>query len=154
MRKYLQQLLNVVYNPRMQMTNTILEDIGADIGYNATTTLAGWFGGKIIWVPVEASPSHKIAKVIGYAAFSRLVQGFGGQRVFIPKDANLSLIRRKRQVYDLAKKGLPSSKIGEVLGFTRNQAYNIRRELEDIGLLPMILSPGAVDDPFEEPAED
>lgn len=139
----------------MQQTNTILEDIGAEIGYHATANLCGWFGGKIIWIPREASPGHTIAKVIGMNAFERLAKDFGDQRLFVPKDAHQSLVRRRRQVHDLVRQGKTSSEIGATLGITRNQAHNIRRELEDTGLLPMILTAEAraqID--FEESIED
>ena len=138
----------------MQQANTILEDIGAEIGYNATANLCGWFGGKWIWVPAEASPGHQIAKVIGNLAFERLVRGFGNQRVFIPKDTHQSVVRLRRRIYDMVRLGNPTAAIAEELGVTMRHVQIVRRELENTGLLAMLLtSATAGDPPFEEDAD-
>lgn len=120
------------------MQNTILEDIAAEIGYTATATLTAWYGGSVLAVPAKADPDHTIAKLIGYPAFGRLVGAFARERLFVPKDSRQAL-RRQRQVFNLLTHGMSPQKAAEVLSITAAQVHNIRRELEDAGLLPVVL---------------
>ena len=137
----------------MALPNTVLEDISAEVGFNSASALAGWFGGRIVWVPGEASPGHEIAKVIGFRSFERLVKVFGGQRVFIPKgELQISTMRRRRAVRDLLRDGKSSAEIAAAVGLTRMQIINIRRDLESQGFLPAIFKepPEMIDEPVDE----
>ena len=124
----------------MVSKNTLLEDIAAEIGYTATSTLCGWFGGRYVFVPATPSPEHKIAKVIGVPAFSRLSRSFGGETLFIPKDQAQRRARRHRIVFDMLLRGDNSTHIGGRVNISNMQVRNIRRILEADGLLPMILT--------------
>lgn len=123
----------------MQTPNTILEDIGAEIGFTATSALAGWYGGRKLYVPHQAVGGHPIAKVIGQRQFEVLVAAFGGADIFVPKDWHSRRLRRDRVVFDLLKKGASVPLIADKTGITATHVNNIRRALEDSGLLPLIL---------------
>lgn len=124
----------------MNLKNTLLEDIGAEIGYTATSALCGWYGGRKLPIPTNAVEGHKIAKVIGQPAFSRLVAAFGGSYIFIPKDRAQKLIRRDRIVHDMFLRGASTSDVISRLRISATYALKIRRSLEVAGLLPMILT--------------
>lgn len=131
------------------LPNTVLEDISAEIGFNATMALAGWFGGNSIRIPIEASPNNEIAKVIGYLPFSRLVSAYAGQHIHIPKgEMATAIFRRRRQVRDLLRSGKSAQQTAETVGVTVTWIFAIRRDLELAGLLPTILKvPAGEDDP-------
>lgn len=120
--------------------NTLLEDIAAEIGYTATSTLCGWYGGRHLPIPKNATEDHRVAKVIGPSAFNRLVTAFGGTNIFIPKDRAQKIARRNRIVFDLITSGAERKQIYSRVGITREHLQFIRRTLENDGLLPMILT--------------
>lgn len=124
----------------MQTTNTILEDIGAEIGFTATSALVGWYGGRFLYIPRVAVEHHAIAKVIGLRQFAALVKGFGGTDIFVPKDWHSRRLRRDRVVFDLLKKGTDPKIISHKTGISSTHVSNIRRTLEEVGLLPFILT--------------
>ena len=129
------------------LPNTVLVDISAEIGFNATMALAGWFGGNLIRIPLEASPNNEIAKVIGFIPFSRLVKAFAGQHIHIPK-GNLptTIFSRRRKVRDLLRSGKSVAQTAEAVGVTVTWIFSIRRDLELSGLLPTILKVPAGED--------
>lgn len=131
------------------MQNTILEDIAAEIGYTATAALTAWYGGRWMRVPVAADKEHVLAKLLGLPAYTRLVGAFADQRLFIPKDSRQAL-RRQRQVYNMLSHGMSPQRAAEVLSITAAQVHNIRRELEEAGLLPTILKTPPVEQPHAE----
>ena len=124
----------------MGIKNTILEDIGAEIGYTATSTLCGWYGGKKLSIPLNPTPEHKIAKVIGQPAFVRLVSAFGGEYIFIPKDRAQKLTRRNRIVYDMIVRGASTSEVAARIHISNMHVTNIRGGLEADQILPLILT--------------
>lgn len=124
----------------MVSKNTLLEDIAAEIGYTATSTLCGWFGGRYVFVPATPSPEHKIARVIGPSAFRRLSAAFGGVTLFIPKDQAQRRARRNRIIFDMIVRGSNANNISTRIQISKMQVHNIRRDLEDGGILPMILT--------------
>ena len=119
--------------------NTLLEDIAAEIGYTATSTLVGWFGGEQIRVPLEQNPEHLIAKLIGTAAFGRLVRAFGGENIFVPRDSMRLTLQQHRVIYNLLRNGTGIDSVSAQTGLTTRQIHYIRRNFEERGILPMIL---------------
>jgi hypothetical protein len=65
----------------MELKNTLLDDIAAEIGYTATAVLSMWFGRKRITVPRTPIPGHPLSVLVGDSAFRRLVGTFGGQTI-------------------------------------------------------------------------
>ena len=113
-----------------------MEDVAAVIGYTATTRLVNWFGGRQIYVPARATPEHPIAQAIGEVAFARLVQEFGCEILRIPFD---ELDRRDRIIADLVMLGKGSREIAEKTGLTERRVQQIRKRLEDSGILPLLI---------------
>ena len=124
----------------MDIKNTLLEDIGAEIGYTATSALCGWYGGRDLHIPRNFAPDHKIAKVIGPQAFARLCAAFGGGNFHIPKDRAQKLIRRDRIVCDMLLRGASTSDVMSRLRISATYVWKIRHSLEASGLLPLILT--------------
>lgn len=129
----------------MQSHNTILEDISAEIGFTATSTLVGWFGGRKLYVPLLADPMHPLAILLGYPNFVRFVAGFGGDNLFVPKAWNTRRLRRDRIVFDLLRKGTSTRDVMSRTGLSKMHVHNIRHSLEDSGMLPIILKPETPD---------
>ena len=123
----------------MQNQNTILEDISAEIGYTATSTLCGWYGGRWVYVPLTAVEGHPMAVLIGTSAFSRLVAAFGGVRLRIPKNRGQTLTRRNRIVFDMLMRGVGVDSVATRVRCSPRQIKTIRQELEIAGLLPLVL---------------
>lgn len=107
-------------------TNTVLDDIAAEIGLRATILLAAWWGGRNIVVP-DTRPEHSvIAKVIGEEATRRLSAAWPGAQIFVPRLNWFEEIRKARQVHNLRARGLDWGDIAQVMVMTR-------REVEDMG---------------------
>jgi AraC-like DNA-binding protein len=123
----------------MQPTNTILEDISAEIGFTATSSLCGWFGGRVLRIPKSVTPNHPIAAVAGQRQFEILVEAFGGTTIFIPKDRHQRKLRRDRIVFDMLHRGESISAISARVGISKPHIANLRVVFEQAGLLPMIL---------------
>lgn len=122
------------------MKNTLLDDISAAIGYTATTRLSVWFGGRCIYVPQNADPDHTLGRVLGEPAFRRLAAAFGGERIFVPKDsARQNAVQNQQAVFHALTRGEDAKHIATTLGISTTQVSNIRRELEEMGVLPLIL---------------
>jgi len=132
----------------MDTKNTLLDDISAVIGFTPTVLLASWFGGTQIRVVSKFDENHLVAKIIGVRAFERLVGTFGDTNIHIPKVAIHQRFLRWKRVHDLLLAGSSVNAIVEELGITIQHVHNIRRDLEDSGILPIILrEPADVDRP-------
>ena len=123
----------------MNNQHTILEDIGAAIGYTATTRLVGWAGGANLYVPTEASSEHPLWKVLGAPAYQRFVAAFGGDTIFIPVDSQADEIRQWNCVFRLLQDGCSYRTVCVATNLSARQVANIRRQLEDVGLLTPIM---------------
>ena len=119
--------------------NTTLEDICVEIGYAATVRFSCWFGGEWIRIPLTITEDHKIARVIGPAPFNRLVRAFAGETIYVPRDDARDVVTRKRAVYGLLKANKSIRETALSVALSERQVHNIRRELEQDGLIPMVL---------------
>jgi hypothetical protein len=124
----------------------MLEDVAAEIGFTAATTLVDWFGGfGQIAIPMEASEDHPIAHVIGMPAFRRLVklyEGAGPHERFLWMNSgeNREIARRDRLIAVLiAVGGLGSKQIATIIGMSESSVRFSQLRVERLGILPMIL---------------
>lgn len=124
----------------MDIRNTLLEDISAEIGYTATSALCGWYGGREIRIPINFRPDHRIALIVGPAAFRRLVESFGGESLFIPKDKAQKAIRLKRIVFDMFSRGASVAEVCARTRYSKLWVVKLRQQLEEDNILPMILT--------------
>lgn len=118
--------------------NSVLDDISAEIGFTATSTLAAWFGGSNLYVPGKADPEHAVAKMIGFSAFRRLVECFGSETLWLPDD-DRGPDRRDRLICSAFAEGKGAKTISGMTGLSERRVNQIRIALETRGLLPLIL---------------
>lgn len=124
----------------MDIQNTLLDDLCAEIGYTATTVICAWYGRESLYVPSRATTDNHLHRLIGRAAFERLVKAFGGTQIrCVPKNALYERYVRRRAVFDMFLAGQSLSEISFTTGLTHTHLINIRREMEEAGLLPVIL---------------
>ena len=121
------------------MLNGILEDIGAEMGFTATSVLAAWFGGQWLYVPQKADPNHPVAKLVGISAYKKLVENWGGTSIKIPTGSGEEIARRDRTIAEMLHNGMGSKAIAEQTGLTERRVQQIRLQLESSGLIPLIL---------------
>lgn len=124
----------------MDCKNTALDDIAGVIGYTPTTILASMFGGRIVYVPRQLQDGHYLSKLLGEKSFARLVREFGGQDLFIPTSAVHTRFSRWRVVREMILQGKGIRDICDATGLTPKHVHNIRRSLEELTLLPVILT--------------
>lgn len=120
----------------MDAKNTLLDDIAAEIGYTPTAILSEWFGGEQLYIQV--SPDARIAALIGDRNAERLSKAFGGTVLAVPKNKNLQHVAVLRVVYDKLRKGKSVADVAESICFSVRHVLNMRRELEEAGILPMV----------------
>jgi hypothetical protein len=127
-------------NP-MEMRNTTLDDICCVLGFSATLKLAAWFGGTNhnLYVPGTVDEKHVIAKLVGVPAFRRLVDEWGNEHLSIPLAHEHEIDRRNRRIRDLLLEGKGAKEISGITGVTERRVQQLRREMESMGLLPLIL---------------
>lgn len=123
----------------MEHQNGILEDIGAEIGFEATSELVAWFGGAQLYVPEVVTDEHPICRVIGLRRFERLVAMLGGETISLPENRRYDRSRRNRAIAAMVAEGYSDNAIADRHGITPNQIKNIRVKAEQLGILPMIL---------------
>lgn len=128
----------------LQATNTILEDIAADIGFTATNSLIDWFGGGNLYIPAVATPDHPIAQVIGFSAMRRLVQMFEGRvgnarNLWLNQGYEREQARRDRMIAALYACGKGTKEIMKIANMSERHVQQIRAKIESLGLLPLIL---------------
>lgn len=132
----------------MRKMHGLLEDIGAEIGYTATTALVDWFGGANLHIPLEASEDHPIAKVIGMPAFKRLVAMFDGhgrgRLIWISLEYHRELDRRDRMISVLYEMGLGSKQIANIALMSERAVQSVRARVEELGLLPLIIKQAGI----------
>ena len=119
--------------------NTAIEDVAAVIGFNATACLIQWHGGRNIYIPDKPTPSHPLAGLLGLVALTALCNAFGGQSIWLPAGTERADLVLKKAVAKGVLQGKGSARIAADHGITQRQVQRLRRELEQAGLLPLIL---------------
>lgn len=116
-------------------TNTILEDIAAEIGLASTLTLIMWYGGSNLFVPSKVTPRHALAKLIGEAGMRALVNRWGNEWLYISTARAADRVGRSRILWERLSTGASSSEIAADLGLTRRRVEQIKRDLEEAGFV-------------------
>jgi hypothetical protein len=122
----------------------IIEDLAAEIGYTAASSLVDWFGGGNLWIPTEADQEHPIAKVIGMPAMRRLVKLYEGKvenerLLWLPLGYQREIDRRDRMIAVLLSMGLGSKQVGSIASMSESHVRQVRTRVEEMGILPLIL---------------
>ena len=124
----------------MAQPNSTIEDVCAVIGFTATTRLIDWFGGNNIYVPSEPSDDHTLACLIGMPAMRALCLEFGDLTVWIPATVHTEHVATKKQVAELFRNGGGSRSVSAATGLSQRHVQRLRRELEESGLVPQVLT--------------
>ena len=122
----------------IQTPNGILEDISAEIGYTATTTLIDWLGGTSMYVPQVATDDHFVCKIIGMPAFRILVKSYGNEIINLPVDFRRERTQRNRLIGALLVRGTSPDEIARLSGVGLKQIGHVRTELQDAGILELM----------------
>lgn len=135
----------------MTKEHGIIEDIAAEIGYTAAVALVSWFGNANLFVPTEATEDHPIGKIIGMPAFKRLVKMFDGhakreRNVWLAIDHQQEIDRRDRLIAVLYECGFGSKTIASITNLSERTVQHIRKRIEDLGVLPLILKRAGIPD--------
>lgn len=117
------------------MANTVIEDVGAELGYTATATLVAWCGGTSIYVPLTVDEEHFLARLIGLPAYRRLVAAFPGESIRIPKPISDADARARRVARMLAA-GRNEREIADEIGVTARRVQQLRKQFVENGMLP------------------
>lgn len=126
----------------MEIKNTILDDISAVIGFTATSVIAAWYGrnGSSLYIPESPKTPNHLQRLIGQPAYERLVGAFPGMQIRnIPTNRVYTAYLRRRQVFDMLKDGIDIESICQATELSTTHIINLRREFEEVGVLPMIL---------------
>lgn len=116
------------------MAHGVIEDVGAEIGFTATTTLVLWYGGSSLYVPTVIDEAHVLARLIGIPALRRLVAAFGGESVWIPH-ATKQCDTRARRVARLLAAGRTEREIAEEVGISARRVQQLRARLVADGIV-------------------
>jgi hypothetical protein len=122
--------------------NSTIDDVCALVGFSATVRLITWYGGSNLYVPTAPGEDHLLKALLGENSLARLIEEFGGTTVWVPSSLSgqhTAADALKRQVRDLMLKGHGSRVIAEIVGTSQRQVQRIARDLEEAGLLPVIL---------------
>lgn len=120
--------------------NRLIEDIAAEVGFTAACKLIEWFGNRTIRIPKEPSRDHPIAVVIGTSALARLCAIWGDENIYIQSPTRMDLEQRAQLIAALLARGVSEKTVAEIVGLTKRRVQQMRRSLEQRGLLPLILS--------------
>lgn len=122
-------------------TNTSLDDIASVIGFTATIRLSVFCGDrtKPLYVPETADPEHELAALLGMPAFTRLVACWGRQHLSVGTLHQVALDRRLDAVRRRLLAGVNVQMIAGEMDLSPRRVQQIRRSLEDAGLIPLIL---------------
>lgn len=109
------------------------DDLANSVGAVPALILCSFFAGTSIYVPDIPPPNHLVEKVIGADAFMYLCRSHGSQTVNIPA-LELTSIRRAGRVHQLQKLGVSDGLAANLLGISKKQIINLKRELETFEL--------------------
>jgi hypothetical protein len=119
-------------------SNTTFDDLAGVIGFTATLRLAVWYAGQNLYVPAKPDESMHLVRLIGMPAAQRMSAEWSGERIAVPTMWAYEEDQRNRLVGELLKTGSSVKDIARAMGMTERRIQQIRRHLEDEGLMPMV----------------
>lgn len=120
--------------------NTTFDDLASVIGFTATLRIAVYFGGSNLYVAAEPDESQQVVKLIGMPAARRLAEQWGTETIAVPTMWAYEEDQRNRLVGNLLRRGISPKDIARDMGLSERRIQQIRRHLEDAGLVPLVLS--------------
>jgi hypothetical protein len=109
---------------------TEIDQIAERIGFRKAMVLCAIYGGKTLYVPDQASASHRLAREIGYRQMQRICDVFGSQTIYLPAlETVISRCESRQIAINLNARGIRPETIGIALGRSKR---TISRWLSDI----------------------
>lgn len=124
----------------MGRLNGMMEDLGAELGYTAASTLAAWFAGMSLYIPAKFDEKHPIAKVIGNSAYKKLVEEYGGEILCLPDGRQEIIDRRDREIALALARGDTTEDVAKRTGLTQRRVQQIRVQLEATGIVALLVN--------------
>lgn len=120
----------------MDLQNSTLDDIAAVIGFSATLRLSAWLSdGNNLYVPVEVTEDHFLAKLIGLSAAKALSKEWASQTLVVPSAKAYEIDMRRRMVCRMLEQGFNTRETAKFLQVSERRVQQIQCELEMAGLL-------------------
>lgn len=138
-----------------EMQNTTLDDISAVIGFSATLHLAAWFGGgnHNVYVPDNVEDGQLLVKLVGLDLAQRLSAEWGRQHIVVPSLRNYDDLVVRRQIGRMFERGFGSREIASHFRLGERRVQQICRELESVGLIPIVVPKRAAKNEGENAGE-
>lgn len=121
------------------MRPSTIDDICAVVGYTATRKLQAWYGGRKIYIPSNADPSHKFALAIGLPAFRALVAEFAVEVLSVPPIEEELRFHRNRDIAEKLAAGVEVPRIAAEYNISIRRVEQIRCEVIENGWLEYAL---------------
>ena len=131
------------------MIATVMEDVGAVVGYRAASILSYRYGGQTLYVPASPRPGHPLALLIGPSALRALVAEWGGESLRIPQPIDEVLLRNRR-IFDMLLDRTPVADIAASVGLTVRRVEQLRADLVERGWVDYCDPGGSGSDPLCE----
>lgn len=125
--------------------NTTFDDLAGVIGFTATLRIAAWYGGQNLYIPAQPDETMQIVKLVGLPCAKRLAESWGTETIAVPTMWAYEEDQRNRLVGNLLNRGMSPKDIARDMGVTERRVQQIRRVLEEMGVLPLVLGRTAVD---------
>lgn len=124
----------------MGQENTTLDDISAVVGLSATVKLAAWFGGLgNLYVPNTAAEGQVLVKLIGMPAAKRMTQEWGGEHLAVPRLSNYEDEMLRHLIGRMLENGFGSNEVARHMQMSQRRVQQICRELEQAGLIKIVV---------------
>lgn len=124
----------------MDIRNTTLDDVAAVIGFSATLRLAAWFGdGGNLYVPETVTEQQVLSRLIGFSAARLLSQQWGGEHLALPRLRAYEDDVLRRMVGRMLEKNFSSREVAVHMRISERRVQQIARELEQAGLIDVVL---------------
>ncbi len=130
-----------------QIKNNTLDDISAVIGLSATVRLAAWFGGlSRLYVPSTVEDGQLLVKLIGMPAAKRMTTEWGGTFLVVARLTTYEDELLRNMIGSMFEAGLSIRKIARHSRMTPRRVQQICRELEQVGLIKVVVPKQKVPD--------
>ena len=118
----------------MIIKNTMMDDICAVIGLNATLHLVAWSGGENLYIPNKIDASHFLSRLIGLDIARRLCNEWPSQVIQIPTLRGFEDLQKRKQIVRMFEMGFGISEIATNFQMTTRRVEQICRDFERAGL--------------------
>ena len=134
----------------MQVTNTVLEDIAAEIGFGATVRLAAVYGGTTIRVPGKCADGHPLVKLLGHTCVARLAEMFPSPETLdVPKLVEFDRWRKVKAASSMAARGIRKSEIADMLVISQKHVGNLLKMSAESGVFVALKTSGESSSPIQ-----